>query len=70
MIESRSSQSFLEASRNSASKISNPYMLESEACSKCFSQKPLPFQQQRAQDLKIEAKFTDSRHIYKLNQAY
>jgi len=46
--------------------ISNPYMLESEACSKCYSQKALPFQQQRANDLKVEAKFTDNRHIYKL----
>jgi hypothetical protein len=50
--------------------ISNPYMLESEACSKCYSQKALPFQQQRANDLKVEAKFTDNRHIYKLKQAY
>lgn len=62
--------SFLEAASKGNGKIGNPYMLESEACSKCFSQKAAPFQQQRALDLKTEVKFTDNRHIYRLNQAY
>jgi hypothetical protein len=70
MMESRGAPSLFEASRSSSNKISNPYMLESEACSKCYSQKSAPFQQQRAVDIKVETKFTANRHIYRFNQAY
>lgn len=33
----------LERTAQKNSKIINPYLLESEACQKCFSQKSLPF---------------------------
>lgn len=45
-------------------------MLESEACSKCFEQRSLPYQNMRLNDIKTEAKFTDSTLIYKLNTTY
>jgi len=52
------------------SKITNPYLLESEACQKCYSQRSLPFSHSRLTDLKTEAKFTESTMIYRLNTTY
>ena len=51
-------------------KITNPYMFESEACSKCFDQRSLPYTSYRLNDLKSEAKFTDSAMIFKFNTTY
>jgi hypothetical protein len=45
-------------------------MLESEACSKCYEQKSLPFTFMKLNDVKSEARFTDSCLIYKFNQTY
>ena len=51
-------------------KVTNPYMLETEACSKCYEQKSQPFQSQRLNEIKTETKFTDSCMIMKFNQTY
>lgn len=51
-------------------KITNPYMLETEPCSKCYEQKSLPFQILRMNEIKSETKFTDSCIIIKFNSTY
>jgi hypothetical protein len=61
---------FQEGYKGVSNKITNPYLLETEACQRCFSQRSLPFNQQRLQDLKIEAKYTDSKLLYRLNGVY
>ncbi|CDW77116.1 e3 ubiquitin-protein ligase ubr4 [Stylonychia lemnae] len=52
------------------SKITNPYMLESEACSKCYEQRASPYNAYRMNEMKTEHKCTDSTLIYKLNTTY
>mmetsp|Transcript_44129 Transcript_44129/g.42821 ORF Transcript_44129/g.42821 Transcript_44129/m.42821 type:complete len:111 (-) Transcript_44129:2041-2373(-) len=48
--------------------INNPYMLEVEACTKCFEQKSLPYQMAKLNDIKYESKFTDSCLLVKFVQ--
>jgi hypothetical protein len=62
--------SMKERSSKANNKIINPYLLESEACQKCYAQKSLPFTQIRLADVKTEQKFTDANIIYRLNTAY
>lgn len=49
--------------------ITNPFLLETEACQKCFMQRSPPFQQGRLNDIKAEARYTDACLIYRLPQA-